>query len=362
MALLEIKTKKIIHNIKQLNDYFEKQEKSWTLIIKILSGHKKTIKKIILDPEVKRVGSVGDSQLSSLRLIKKQAPWLRRVYIKPPVLSTALRVVRNADVSHNTSLKTLRALNRAAKELNKTHDVILMIELGEIREGILPEDLEEFYESARRLKNINVIGLGVNFGCMFGIKYTYLKLNDLIQCKHRLEKKFDITLPFLSGGTTLTLPLTGEKLSKEINHFRVGEAVFMGISDNLTDKITGTKTDVFSFYGNIIEMIKKNNFPSGQKNSTLPIGDVSKNSFHSKESTKAIFDFGMLDLSVSTIEPFDVNMKFVGSTSDMTIFSLGNDSKTLKKYSVGKRVSFKLTYMAVATLMYSPYITKRVIE
>jgi ornithine racemase len=362
MALLKIDTNKIISNIKCLNNYLGPLDISWTLIIKILSGHKKTIRAIIKNPEIRRVGSIGDSQLSSLKLIKKEAPWLKTVYIKPPVFSTSLRVVKYADLSFNTSIKTLRALNRAAKNLNKIHDVILMVELGEIREGILPEDLESFYALANKLKNINILGIGTSLGCMFGINPTYDKLNALVAYQKNIEKKFNVKLPLISGGSTLTLPLTSDdRFPKEINHLRIGGGAFMGSSVRLTDKVKGIKTDVFSFAANVIELIKKDNLPTGSKKPTPVIGNTTIMEFKYKRSYKIIVDFGLLDLSISTIKSIEPRIKFVGSTSDVTVFNLGNNVSLAKKYSVGKKVPFNLSYMGVATLMYSPYITKKVI-
>jgi predicted amino acid racemase len=54
-------------------------------------------------------------------------------------------VVRSADISLNTELDTLKKLSYYAKASNKNHQVIVMVELGDLREGVLPIDLSRIY-------------------------------------------------------------------------------------------------------------------------------------------------------------------------------------------------------------------------
>ena len=179
MAELVIQTEKIKENIKSLSDFFEKHNIQWSLVTKVFSGDKEFLKHILTDDVIEKINSVGDSRLTSLRNLRAVNPNMRTIYIKPPAEVYAAEVVEYADISLNSSLNTIMALNEAAGIQGKIHQVIIMIELGELREGVNRENLMSFYEKVFDLPNIDVIGLGSNLGCMYGIEFNYDKLLQL---------------------------------------------------------------------------------------------------------------------------------------------------------------------------------------
>ena len=143
---------------------------------------------------------------------------MRTIYIKPPAIKYARRVVECADISINTSHSVILALNDEAIKQNKVHEIIIMIELGELREGILRDHVVNFYSNILDLSNIKVIGLGTNLGCMYGVKPTFDKLMQLSLYKLLLEEKYEHRIPLLSGGSSINLPLVSmRKTPKETN-------------------------------------------------------------------------------------------------------------------------------------------------
>jgi predicted amino acid racemase len=240
-----------------------------------------------------------------------------------------------------------------------------MVELGELREGVLRENLEEFYEKVFELANIEVIGLGSNLGCMYGIEPTYDKLMQLTLYKMLLETKFNRKLPVISGGSSITLPLVENgRVPEGINHFRIGESAFFGTSplDNETFKDLSSET--FRFYGNIIELEEKEIVPDGVI-SDASIGHTEEfdEDLISETTFKAIVDFGLLDVDTNELELLDPEIQYVGTTSDMTVLDLGKNltKDKKKKYRVGDKVCFKPSYMAVARLLNSKFIEKEFI-
>jgi predicted amino acid racemase len=365
MAELLIKPKKIISNIKKINDLLEKHDIKWTLICKVLSGHKPTLEQIMSSPEIDRVGSVGDSRLSNLEAIKKINPNITTMYIKPPPIPYAKSVVSVADISLNTSEDTIKALNKEAKKQDKVHQVIIMIELGELREGIMRDNVLSFYKKAFEMSNIEVVGIGTNLGCMYGVEPTYDKLIQLSLYKQLLEAKFDRRLDYISGGSSITLPLVSRhKIPKTVNHFRNGEAIFLGTSPFDNKKFDGLSEDAFEYSANIIELEEKAYVPEG-KISEGNVGHTSEEEEYEphEKSCKAILDFGILDVDTDEIAPKDPGVKFIGTTSDLTVYDLGTnkrrDGKT--KYKVGNRISFKPSYMGTARLMHSKFVEKKLI-
>tara|TARA_B100000780_G_C21097967_1_gene442907 strand:+ start:680 stop:1777 length:1098 start_codon:yes stop_codon:yes gene_type:complete len=362
MAELLISTTKIKNNIKYLSKYFQAHNIHWSLVTKVFSGDKEFLKHVLTDEVIKKIDSIGDSRLTSLKNLKEVNPGMRTIYIKPPATMYADEIIKYADISLNSSFTTIKALNEAAKKANKVHDIIIMVELGELREGVKRTELMSFYETVFQLSNIDVIGIGSNLGCMYGIEPTYDKLLQLTLYKELISAKFNKKLKYISGGTSITLPLIeNNSVPKEINHFRVGEAVFFGISplDNMQFK--ELSVDAFEFTANIIELEEKKIVPDGII-SDANIGhsaDFDKDDI-TESSTKAILDFGLLDVNQDDIEVLDTNLEFVGITSDMLVIDIGNNKtkEGKKKYKIGDKIHFKPNYMAVARLLNSKFIDK----
>lgn len=365
MAELIVKTKDIVANIQKLSAYLKENDIEWTLVTKVLSGNKEVLEKILIPEALEDVQSVADSRLSNLKTIKLINPDIRTMYIKPPAIQSIKTVVSVADISLNSSIETIEALNKEAKRQGKIHKVIIMMEMGELREGVIRDGVIEFYERSFNLSNIEVIGLGTNLGCMYGIEPTYDKLIQLSLYKKLIECMFKKQLPLISGGSSITLPIIKrKKVPNLINHFRIGESVFLGLSPLNNKKFRNLSTTAFDFNAHIIEMEEKENKPDG----ILTEGNVGHTSEiegadEYAKSYRAILDFGALDVDPEGLTPKDKNVNFFGTTSDMTVYDLGvNITKSAKiKYKVGNSIHFNLDYMSVARLMSSKFITKKVI-
>jgi len=363
MAELIIHTKKIQDNIKYLSAYFDSHNIAWSLITKVFSGDKEFLKHILTDEIIQKIDSIGDSRLTSLKNLKAVNPKMQTIYIKPPAKMYADDIIKYADISLNTSYTTIVALNEAAKKVDKIHQIIIMVELGELREGVKRAELMNFYESVFQLSNIEVIGIGSNLGCMYGVEPSYDKLLQLSLFEELISVKFNKDLKYVSGGTSITLPLIeNNTIPKDINHFRVGEAVFFGTSPLENKQFKELSTETFELKANIIELEEKMIVPEGII-SDASIGHSAD--FNEKDiretSFKAILDFGILDVDKDDIEAVDKDLKFVGITSDMLVVDIGTN-KTKdgeKKYSIGDKIAFKPNYMAVARLLNSKFIDKK---
>ncbi|MFB0925937.1 MAG: alanine racemase, partial [Vicingaceae bacterium] len=323
------------------------------------------LKHVLTDDIIKNIDSIGDSRLTSLKNLKEVNPGMRTIYIKPPAKMYADQIIKYADISLNSSFTTILALNEAAKKANKIHQIIIMVELGELREGIKRTELMSFYEKVFQLSNINIIGIGSNLGCMYGIEPTYDKLLQLSLYKELISAKFNKDLKYVSGGTSITLPLIENNvIPKDINHFRIGEAVFFGISPLNNKQFKELSIDAFEFTANVIELEEKKIIPDG----IISHGNIGHSAEFDKEditgtSIKAILDFGLLDVDQNDIDFIDTNLEYVGITSDMLVIDLGKNKnkKGLQQYKIGDKIHFKPNYMAVARLLNSKFIDKKYI-
>jgi predicted amino acid racemase len=363
MAHLIIKANNIRQNILKLSKFFEEHGVVWSLITKVFSGDKEFLANILTDDVILGIHSVGDSRLTSLKNLRTLNPKIRTIYIKPPAIVYAEDIVRYSSVSLNSSLGTIKALNSEAKKQDIIHQVIIMIELGELREGVERTEIINFYEQVFELSNIEVIGIGSNLGCMYGVEPTYDKLIQLSLFKNLIAAKFNRDLPLISGGTSITLPLIkAGNVPKDINHYRIGEAAFFGLSPLDNQVFEDLSTDTFRFYANIIELEEKSIVPDG----VLSDGNVGHGSNYANEdlgktSFKAIIDVGLLDVNAEDLRSFDESLEFVGITSDMIVLDLGDnlDENGKLKYAVGDTIEFIPNYMGVARLLNSKFIDKQ---
>lgn len=353
MAYLKLYKEKLKHNYHFLKKLFDDNGIEAGFVTKLLCGNKEFIHEV-LDLGVKEV---HDSRISNLKTIKKMDPSIQTVYIKPPPKKIISSVIRYADVSLNTEFSTIRMLSDEAVRQDKKHKVLIMIETGDLREGVMGDHLIDFYEKIFRLPNIEVVGIGSNLNCLHGVMPSQDKLVQLSLYKQLIEARFNTKIPYVSGGTSVTIPLLLKKmLPKGINHFRIGETLFFGV-DLFEDKtIPGMRDDVFEFYAQIIELTEKPMVPIGEL-AANPSGEIVTvdPALYGRTSYRAILDVGLLDIHPDFLIPKRKNVKIVGASSDMLVVDLGRNSARLK---VGDMLQFELKYMGALSLLNSYYITK----
>jgi ornithine racemase len=282
--------------------------------------------------------------------MKEIRPDVRTMYLKPPAVSLAEEVVRYADVSLNSSRTAIRALNREAERQGKTHDVIVMIEMGELREGVVRDNVLSFYAEVFDLPNINVLGIGTNLGCMYGVEPNYDKLIQLSLFKQLIEAKFDHPLPLVSGSSSIALPLVGtEKLPAGVNHLRIGEAAFFGTSPLYNQPFRSSQRIPSPSPPTSSRPPRKT--PRRTARSTKPrSGRSPRPPDASGRMQRCIVDFGMMDVDADNVRPLDEDVSFAGTTSDMTVYDI---TRSNEHYRVGDALRFRPNYMAVARLMHS---------
>lgn len=357
MAFLTLDRKKLSQNYKFLDDAFKDNDIEWATVSKLLCGNEEYIKELI-DCGTREI---CDSRISNLEIIKSINPDIKTVYIKPPAISNIEEIVKFADASFNTEYDTISALSKEAQKQNKTHKVIIMIELGDLREGIMGDHLIEFYEKVFQLPNIEISGIGANLNCLHGVMPSEDKLIQLSLYKQLIEARFGKKIEWVTGGTSVVLPLLFRKqIPDGINHFRIGETLFFGADLFEDDVFEGMHDDVFKLYAEIIEITEKPRVPIGVLE-TNPSGDSYEidEEDYGKTSQRAIIDIGLLDISPDFLIPEDGTLDISGASSDMLILDLED---TKKEYNVGDLLGFKLKYMGALRLMNSNYIDKKVIK
>ena len=358
MAYVTLSKSSLEHNYSYLQNLFGEHDMDWAPVLKMLCGNKTFLDYILNLGEEQ----VCDARLGNLQIIKELHPEKETIYIKPPSKNSIKDIIQYADVSFNTEYITIKWLSEEAKRQNKIHRIIIMIELGDLREGIMGDHLIDFYQKVFELPNIEVAGIGANLNCLNGVMPSKDKLIQLSLYEQLIEAKFGKKIKGVSGGSSVMVPLLLKgQIPKGVNHFRIGETLFFGSDLFENSTIEGMKDDVFLLNSEIIEITEKpvvpygriENNPSGEKT------EINEDDYGSTQK-RAILDIGLLDISkVDFLFPTDKTLKFIGASSDMSVLDV---SQSKKDYKIGDTISFKMTYMGALRVMNSKYIQKKLID
>lgn len=357
MAFLELKRSKLKHNYDYLKKLFDSHEITFGVVSKVLCGNKMYLQEILN----LGVEQVLDARMFNLKAIKSLDPTIETAYIRPPSKRSIKNVVSYADISFNTEYATIKMLSEEAKRQKKTHKVIVMIEMGDLREGVLGEEFMDFYEKVFRLPNIEVVGIGTNLNCLNGVMPSQDKLILLSLYEQLIEARFKKNIPYVSGGSSVTIEMIFRDLMPEgISHFRVGETLFFGNNLFTGEDIEEMEQDIFTLYAEIIELTEKPMVPSGEigENVAGESPEINEEDY-GKMSYRAILDIGLLDIDPKNISCLDKSIQIEGASSDMIVVDLGDEKP---KYKVGDLIPFRLNYMGALSVLSSQYITKKVVD
>lgn len=302
------------------------------------------------------ISYIADSRIDN---IKKVAEYeVPKVLLRLPMKSEIEDLVRMVDISLNSEIETIRAIDVAAGKLERVHKIILMVELGDLREGILPEDLRTVVDEVVKLDNIRLAGVGVNLTCYGGVIPSEDNLGELLKLAEVIKKEYGINLEIISGGNSSSLYLIDEgRMPEGINNLRLGEAILLGRETAYGERVEGASSDSYVLEAEIIELKSK---PS------IPTGEIGMDAFGNKPQfedrgvrRRAILAVGRQDIDPDGLIPRDPNITVIGASSDHLIMDV---EESENNYEIGDILSFDLEYGALLKAMTSNYIGKDFIE
>ncbi len=346
-------------NLEVISKQMDRHGASWSIATKAVCGHLDTVCAL----HAMGVRSIADSRLDNLRAINEVLPDLERWYLRLPHLTVVEDVVRLADISLNSEIEVIRALSKAAVKYDRLHRIVIMIELGDLREGILPGTLLRFYNRVFKLPGIEVVGVGAQVGCLSGAIPNIDQMSQLLLYRELLELKFQRKLPLVSAGSSILLSLLRDQsVSRGINHFRIGEALFLGTDLVTGGTLHGLRADVVTVEGEIAEIKEKNLVASGETGGQTPFEMVKETPGEKvpepgQRGYRALLTIGQIDTDVAALVPLNDNYQVAGASSDITVVNLGENPEGLK---VGDSIYFRPGYSAFVRLMNDPYIPKAV--
>lgn len=299
---------------------------------------------------------LGDSRVANLARLADlpgspvgSAP--SRTLIRSPMLSQVERVVELADVSLNTEASVLAALDGAGSGTGRTHRVVLMVELGDLREGIAVGDIPDAVRTVLGLPSLRLAGLGANLACQNGVVPDDRNMGVLSGLADRIERLHGISFEVVSGGNSANLnwALTTHEVGR-INELRLGEAILLGVDPLHRTPIPGLHTDAFTLTAEVIEVAVK---------PAQPWGRLAQAAFgHAEARTgggpvhQAILALGRQDVDPDGLHP-PAGMTILGMSSDHLVIDLGDHAVV-----VGDEIDFGVGYGALVRAMTSPFVAK----
>lgn len=271
--------------------------------------------------------------------------------IRTPMLSEIRDVIRLTNISLNSDLEVLKALNEEARAQDKIHQVILMVDLGDLREGYWEKDeLTQVAEYAENeLSNIKLIGVGTNLGCYGAIVPTRDKLDELVEVAEKIEAKIGHELEYIAGAATLSLMrIWDNDIPERINLLRVGEGILTARSLSFFHgyDLSELSQEVFRLKAEVIEVKNKPSYPVG----TITVDAFGRTPTYTDRGMRkrALVAVGKVDYG----DPADIfsaekGVEILGASSDHTIVDIEDAERDFK---VGDIMTFDVCYSSIVYL------------
>lgn len=296
---------------------------------------------------------LADSRVQNLAKLKAAGLKAPLCLLRLPMLSEAAEVVSLADMSLVSELATAKALAEAALAQGRTHKITLMVDLGDLREGLLPQNILHAAKEMSRLKGLELHGLGVNFACYGAVLPTREKLEALVALAGDIRRETGVELPVVSGGNSANIYLVPQGIPRGVTNLRLGEGILLGRETSFRQPVEGAFTDAFILEAEVIEL---------QVKPSLPDGEIGTDAFGQKPvyedrgpRRRAILAIGRHDVRVDDLLPLEPGASILGASSDHLIMDVTDAPRPL---AVGSVLRFNVQYGALISAMMSPYVTK----
>lgn len=300
-----------------------------------------------------RGGATGlaDSRIDNLARTRSAGITAPLTLIRSPMPSQAARVVRDCDISLNTEGVVLDALSAAAVAQGRTHGVVLMVELGDLREGVAAEDVAALARTIGQRPGLELLGLGTNLACRSGVVPDQEKMDELSRLVEKAESACRTGLTVVSGGNSANLDWALSTADPgRVNELRLGEAILLGTEPLHRRPVVGLHTDAFTLVAEIIEAREKPSRAWG----VLAQGAFGDQAARPDTGTvrQAILALGRQDVDPdSIVAPAGVTV--LAMSSDHLVVDLGDHD-----LSPGDEMSFAVGYSGLLRAMTSPFVAQ----
>jgi len=312
-------------------------------------------------PEVARamlaggVSALGESRLENIERMREAGITAPMWLVRAPTPGQADETVRLVDVSAISEVAIAESLDAAAGRAGRRHGILAMVDIGDLREGMMPELLPAFLDAAMALEHLDIVGIGASLTCYGAIVPDESNLSLLTSLAQTAEKQVGHKLVISGGSSTSIAPVTDGRAPAAIDNLRLGEAIVLGVDPATREPIPGITlhADALTLAVPVIECFVK---PS------LPIGTAAQDAFGTVpefedrgERRRAIVALGRQDAPPQSLRPVDPRVEVLGASSDHLVLDV-HDLPVAPK--VGDAIEFVPGYSAVLALFTSRYVDK----
>lgn len=340
---VDVDLDKIRHNTRSLVGRLDLRGIRLTAVTKAVCGHP-SIAKAMLDGGA---SGLAEPRLNNVMRLRQAGVTCPVTLVRTPMLSQVDEIVRFCEASYNTEPSVIAALATAALRQNKVHGVILMVEMGDRREGIQPRDLGALAHHVVDLPGVALQGIGANFACLNGQVPTPAKMRALSIHANDIEGQCGPFVQTVSGGNSANLQWAfGPHATGRINDLRIGEAILLGVDPISGDKISGLFQDAFTLVAEVIETHANSVRPCACND--RPTHAQMQSAQVMSDTTRIILAVGLQDTDATGLS-MPPGTTFIGATSDHLV--VGARQTALR---VGSKMRFQMTYGALMRAMAAP--------
>ncbi len=299
------------------------------------------------------VAALGDSRIENIETMRAAGLDGPMVLIRSPMPSQVERVVASGAVSLGTDRGVLTLLAAAARARGIEHGVVLMVELGDLREGIMVDQLDatvsHVLSLGGRRGGLRLLGVGANLACRSGIAPDAANMAELGACADRIEQHLGVALDVVSGGNSANLLWAfGGGDPGRINNLRLGESILLGCEPLQRRPLPGLHGDAFTLVAEVIESARKPSRPWGRVEQSA-FGDITPPVEDRGPVWQTILALGHQDADPWGLTP-PRGVRIVGASSDHLV------TETDRRLDAGTEVRFQPGYSALLRAMTAPFV------
>ena len=301
------------------------------------------------------IHSIGDSRVHNfLSLRQEEFGVLELTLLRQPPRSQIHLVPHLTDRVFMSELSAMEALGEVALAKGITCDVLVVVEMGDRRDGVPMSELTSFVLAASKIAGVEAVGLAANMGCITGLLPTTENQELFGASAARVRRETGLPLKIVSTGGSVALDLIEHGLlSPSVTELRAGEALLLGVSTTDSRIIPWLRQDAFVLEAEVIEVREKPSVPDG------PVGlDAEGRRPHVVDRgvrRRAVVALGYTDTDTDALIPLDGGVTIAGSSSDHMVLDVTEAEHDVCE---GDVVHFRMKYAALLHSMLSPYVVR----
>ena len=350
MPSVRIDLEKLLANTKKLNELCAGYGIQVAGVVKCCCG----------SPEVARIleeggcSQIADSRIENIKKMREAGILSEMWLLRLPLKSEIAQTVKYADLSLNSEPDVLQSLSDEAVRQDKLHRILLMIDVGDRREGVLPGEAVSLARYVRKLPGLVLAGIGTNLTCFGGIVPDENNMERLAAAAREIQQETGRALQYVSAGNSSSIEwMLSGRMPKEINHLRLGESILFGRETCDGIRLPQTHDDVFILRAEVIESAVKPSRTEG----TAHLDAFGKPPAITDRGNhrRILLGIGREDIVPEGLFPVEPGLHILGASSDHMI---ADAEEMTFVPQPGDVLSFRMNYAALLHAMTSEYVGK----